>query len=190
MPQQAERRLLQRPESIHFDLPDRAKLLNPNERNRNRRGPIYFPFMNQRRMNMDKLPSSPEPSVEVISTYTRAQALEDGLLLDVTEVAREVGFCWPVAMTRAAWEDCVAWSETDNQRQLYQDESARLWDVLWVAWNAIRRNPRNEPWVRYHLCRVPRDGKSVTPSAATLKLVAGPDDGGEPVVTILHPDED
>lgn len=29
---------------------------------------------------------------EVISTYTRAQAIEDGTLIDVGDMAREVGF--------------------------------------------------------------------------------------------------
>ena len=70
---------------------------------------------------------------EVIYRYTRAQAIEDGVLVDVSETAREAGFRWPVAMTSAAWADCVAWSEEDNQRQVNQDESGRLWDVLWSA---------------------------------------------------------
>jgi len=68
-----------------------------------------------------------------ICAYTRADAIADGTLVDVTETAREAGFRLPVAMTAAAWADCVTWSETDNQRQTHQDESGRLWDVLWMA---------------------------------------------------------
>jgi len=34
----------------------------------------------------------------VIHTYTRAQAIEDGVLIDVSEMAREAGFRWPVAV--------------------------------------------------------------------------------------------
>jgi len=74
---------------------------------------------------------------EVIYTYSRAQAIEDGVLVDVSETAREAGFRWPVAITQAAWEDCIAWTEDDNNRQVYQDESGRLWDVLWMALHAI-----------------------------------------------------
>lgn len=36
---------------------------------------------------------------EPISVYTRAQAIEDGVLVDVTEAARRHGFIIPVAMT-------------------------------------------------------------------------------------------
>ena len=60
---------------------------------------------------------------ELISTYTRAQALDDGVLVDVSAIAAEAGFKWPAAMTRAAWEDCVAWGEADSKRQTYQDEA-------------------------------------------------------------------
>ncbi len=59
----------------------------------------------------------------VVSSYTRTQAIEDGVLVDVSEMAQEAGFKHPVALTRAVWEDCVAWDEGDNNHQTYQDES-------------------------------------------------------------------
>ena len=62
----------------------------------------------------------------VISSYSRAQAIEDGVLIDVSEMAREAGFKHPVALTSAAWEDCVAWNSDNKKRQTYQDESGRL----------------------------------------------------------------
>lgn len=126
---------------------------------------------------------------EVIYRYTRAQAIEDGVLVDVSETAREAGFRWPVAMTSAAWADCVAWSEEDNHRQVYQDESGRLWDVLWMAFNAIR-SANNGTQLEYQLYRVPRDGKGVEARLTSLKLVCGPGDAAEPVVTIMLPGED
>ncbi len=70
---------------------------------------------------------------EVISTYSRAQAIADGVLVDAGPMAAEAGFKWPVALTAAAWVDCVAWSDEDNHQQGYQDESGRLWDVLFSA---------------------------------------------------------
>ena len=36
---------------------------------------------------------------EVISCYTRKQAIEDGVLVDVSQTARECGFRHPVAVT-------------------------------------------------------------------------------------------
>ena len=60
---------------------------------------------------------------EVISTYSRAQAIEDGVLVDAGEMATEVGFRIPVALTAAAWSDCVVWSHADSEHQVHQDQS-------------------------------------------------------------------
>lgn len=127
---------------------------------------------------------------EVIYAYTRAQAIADGVLVEVSQTAREAGFRVPVALTRAAWEDCVALSEEDSRRQLHQDESGRLWDVLWMAMNAIRRRSSDASQTLFQLYRVPRDGKCQGPLLIALKLVVGPGDAGEPVITIMQPQED
>lgn len=126
----------------------------------------------------------------VVYQYTRAQALADGILVDVSLLAREAGFTLPVAITQGAWHDCVAWSEQDSGNQLYQDESGRLWDVLWMAVNVIRSATGCGNRLLFSLCRVPRDGKSTKATAVTLKLIIGPGDQGEPVMTILLPEED
>ncbi|MCY4582440.1 MAG: hypothetical protein OXE50_06530, partial [Chloroflexi bacterium] len=70
---------------------------------------------------------SPDP---VISTYSRAQAIEDGILVDVSDTAREAGFSIPVAVTRTVWTRLIALP--DGYRG-FQDERGRLWDVLWMA---------------------------------------------------------
>ena len=127
---------------------------------------------------------------EVTSTYTRAQAIEDGVLIDAGSMAQDAGFKWPVAVTSAAWADCVAWSEDDNRQQVYQDESGRLWDVLFMASHAIQICSGSGDRLLFQLYRVPVDGQSVTAELTTLKLIVGPGDHGEPVITILLPDED
>ena len=68
---------------------------------------------------------------EAIHTYSRAQAIEDGVLVDVTETAKEAGFKFNTVVTRAVWEDCIAWNNSDEVA--YQDESGRLWDVVFMA---------------------------------------------------------
>jgi hypothetical protein len=126
----------------------------------------------------------------VISVYTRAQALADGVLIDAGPMAREAGFRWPVAVTAAAWEDCVAWTESDSDRQTHQDQSGRLWDVLFMAAYAARANAEAGSELRFELYRVPRDGRSTQAALTTLKLAVGPGDEAEPVITILLPQED
>ena len=125
---------------------------------------------------------------DIISSYTRAQAIEDGMLVDVTATAKEAGFVYPVAMTAAAWADCVAWTDEDTKRQAPQDEFGRLWDVLWMAKMAARSGGGTE--ILYTLYRVPRGGKAQKPRLIHLKLVCGPGDTPEPVITIMLPDED
>jgi hypothetical protein len=125
---------------------------------------------------------------EPIHIYTRRQALEDGYLVDVTTTAQEAGFRVPVAITQAAWANCVAWTEEDSQRQVYQDEAGRLWDVLWMASLAARRGSGER--LAFQLYRVPRGGRGVRPRLVSLHLVIGPGDQGEPVITILMPNED
>lgn len=40
---------------------------------------------------------------DLIHRYTRAEALRDGVLIDVSQTARDAGFRYPVALTAAAW---------------------------------------------------------------------------------------
>ena len=127
---------------------------------------------------------------DVISTYTRAQAIEDGQLIDVSETAREAGFTLPVAMTATVWADCIAWTDDDIEKQAYQDESGRLWDVLYMAYHGIRTSKASGDQLLYQLYRVPRDGHSTEAVLVTLKLIIGPGDTLEPVITILLPNED
>ncbi|TDC34242.1 hypothetical protein E1211_17915 [Micromonospora sp. 15K316] len=126
---------------------------------------------------------------EIIHAYTRAQALADGALVDAGPMAREAGFAAPVALTRAAWEDCVGWGDADSERKgTVQDEKGRLWDVLWMAISAARRN-RGGDRVPFRLVRVPRTGTGRQPRLVELTLTIGPGDNGEPVFTIMEPHE-
>ena len=129
------------------------------------------------------------PFGDVIYSYTRAQALEDGYLVDVSEMAREAGFKLNTVLTRTVWNDCVEWDDDDSKRQTYQDQDGRLWDVLFMASNSARMNP-NSSQILYQLYRVPRGGRGKRAKLVTLKLHIGPGDQGEPVITIMMPNED
>ena len=58
-----------------------------------------------------------------------------------------------------------------------------------MAHHAIRSSRTGGDRLTFQLYRVPRDGKSTEASLTTLKLIVGPGDRGEPVITILLPDE-
>lgn len=122
---------------------------------------------------------------EIISVYTRAQALSDGVLIDVTDTAGEAGFRVSVALTAAVWADCVAWDHEHEQAP--QDEPGRLWDVLVMAAHAARFN-KGDSRAPFYVLRIPSQGQRAEP----VQLVAhiGPGDDGEPVITIMQPGED
>ena len=134
---------------------------------------------------------------EPISTYTRAQAIEDGQLIDVSTTAREAGIVWPVALTGAAWADCVEWTDATEARKGYagQSESGRLWDVIWMLSLALRGALRrgldaSQQPLFYTLLRTPTAGRGVMPRKVTLKFIVGRDDTGRPCITLMLPNED
>lgn len=127
---------------------------------------------------------------EVSYSYTREQALQDGVLVDVSATAQEAGFTLPVAVTRAVWVDCVEWPEELNAiKKTVQDEAGRLWDVIYMASVAARQN-QDKSVVSYCVLRVPTEGKKRRPREVELMMTIHGDDQGEPVITISQPNED
>jgi len=121
---------------------------------------------------------------EVIYSYTRAQAIEDGVLVDVTEKGKEAGIKFPVALTSAVWSEYVEVPEGLEAEG--QSIDGRLWDVLFMFAYAAKRH-RGGPEMLYRLAVRNKPGKTLT---VTLKAVIGPGDKGEPVITIMKPNED
>ncbi len=141
---------------------------------------------------------SPETETDdgwvVIHAYTRAQALDEGMLVDVSGTAREAGFVWPVAVTAEVWrlieqvpDDC-SWESPEG----------RLWDVLNMLRAALkaaqRRGPSGRPddflvadsGVETHFRLIlHHDETLVNEGLIVFKALAGPGDDGEPVLTIL-----
>jgi Family of unknown function (DUF6573) len=116
---------------------------------------------------------------EVISTYSREQALEDGVLVDVSAMAKEAGFKVPVAVTSALWSLLEPSSMDEG---LGQSVEGRLWDVLAV----LRASARGGDAVVFDV--LVASGEGTHP--VRLKGIIGPGDHAEPVITIMLPDED
>src|SRR5262249_13824446 len=110
-------------------------------------------------------------------------AIRDGVLIDVSATAKEAGFRFPVALTRAVWERCVAVPPGVE----CQDEAGRLWDVLWLLRCAISRSADGSE-VPFAL-HVRNDNRAPPPPLVRLKAQCGPGDQGEPVVTVMMPEE-
>lgn len=121
---------------------------------------------------------------DVIYSYTRRQAIEDGVLVEVSrEVAGQAGFKCSMALTSAVFQGCVEWPKCEPG----QDELGRLWDVLWMARCAAARAPDSSQ-TPFQILRVERGSEA--PTRIDLRLVIGPGDDGEAVATIMEAGED
>ena len=124
---------------------------------------------------------------EVIHQYTRAQAIEDGVLVELSsKVAREAGWQYPVACTNKVWEEVINWD--NDSEEAYQDIDGRLWDVLFMA-SMEARKCGSEPVMNFKMMSIPRHEKATESKEITLKAVIDGGDNGEPVVTIMGTDE-
>lgn len=135
---------------------------------------------------------------EVISCYSRADAIADGVLVDVSEDAREAGFKFPVAMTIGAytaaieaggkWEPEALGDGEILQLPGGQDCKGRLWDVFTMLKHAIRRPSTIAAMRRFSvLVDVHGNGRH---TRVDLKSICGPGDTAAPVLTIMLPNED
>ncbi len=95
-----------------------------------------------------------------------------------------------MALTAAGWVDCAAWADADSERQVHQDAAGRLWEVLYMGAYALGTRVGGGAWLHYSLYRVPRDGHSTQAKLTNPKMMVGPGDDGEPVITILLRNED
>ncbi len=131
----------------------------------------------------DKNPFEDAP---VIFSYTRAQAIDDGVLVDLTEWAKETGFKAPVACTSTVWQGCVV--PPHGTEALGQSERGRGHDLLWMLYVSIKasKNAQRDQ-ILYWVLFLQAPGKL---EEVTLKAHFGPGDDGEPVITIMLPSED
>ncbi|MBN2561155.1 MAG: hypothetical protein JXQ75_09515 [Phycisphaerae bacterium] len=138
-------------------------------------------------MNENKLQASDNPfaGAPVIFSYTRTQAIEDGVLVDLTEWAKETGFRIPVACTSAVWHQYIV--PPDGTKELGQSERGRAHDLLYMLYTAIRQNPSDQDRLLYKVIFAQAPGKQET---VTLKAICGPGDKGEPVLTVMLRTED
>ena len=125
------------------------------------------------------------PFGEIIYTYTRAQAVADGVQVDVTKTAQEAGIKFPTFLTRAVFDAYVAVPPGVTG----QDEAGRLWDLVWMARFAILRS-------HGHTDRLPVAlyVRNDNHRAKLVKLIAVCSaldiDDPQPALTLMMPDED
>jgi hypothetical protein len=150
---------------------------NENEKNKNEGG-------KENEHGTEPVPGD----LPLVYRYSRADALRDGVLVDLTEWARDAGFILPVACTAAVWHHYLV--PDPSIRGMGQSEQGRVHDLMLVLRAAVVANAcggmvadRMEFGVG--LLMPPRQHVSVAFVAFCV-----PGDAGEPVITIMLPEED
>ena len=130
-------------------------------------------------------PHDADPFGPVIYSYTRAQAVADGVQVEVSKTAREAGIKFPVFLTRTVFDAYVEVPPDVTG----QDEAGRLWDIVWMLRFAILRSRPGADRLPVALY-VRNDNRRAT----LIKLVATCGaldiDDPQPAITVMMPDED
>lgn len=136
-------------------------------------------------MTNKTIAEGPWAGFEVISVYTREQAIEDGVLVDLsTNFPNDTRlFKWPVACTSAVWSEMEASAREDKT-----EVGVYVWDVCQMAYLTISRQQSDDPVMYFKVCLPLRENG--TPRI--LKMVAGPigPEDASPCLTIMMPHED
>ena len=140
---------------------------------------------------------------EPIYAYTRAQAIADGVLVDLTSatddrgqrLCQEAGFRLPVAITRTAWAKVIeaggSW-KTEGEGEILelkggQSLTGRLWDVLHMLRVACGQVGADDRVHFQVLVDVNGDGRH---EKVRLWALCGPGDDASPVITVMLEGED
>ena len=127
----------------------------------------------------EKTEEGPPP---VIASYSRAQAISDGVLINVTATAQQIGFRFPTALTAAVWKTHVD-IPRDTAGRLDNDG---LWDILLGLRNSAKEGATKDTL----LFTAKLNNFWYPTEPVQLKAVCSPGDDGEPVITIMFPEED
>lgn len=77
---------------------------------------------------------------EILTAYTREEAIAHGLLVDVTSTAAGAGFTVPVAVTWGAWSASVEWNPAGRLQDTLASKPDRLQRLLAQLMGTITRS--------------------------------------------------
>jgi hypothetical protein len=123
-------------------------------------------------------------SIQLIHSYTRKQALEDGILIDVTDIGLFAGFKVPVAIT-ALVHGITSIHEIPGDGRPLRWFLHKL--LLIAQLHASYERNRNSREFNYD---VPFMDENQERQIEHFKCVLGPDDDGFPCVTVMMTWED
>ena len=111
-------------------------------------------------------------------TKTRQDAIDDGDLIEITRMGRDMGIMFPLAVSARAAESMVPFPNIPQDTV-----TENLWDTLHAFRDRARTTTEDEFEFQVSLYQ-----NGLVPTL-TFKAAVSPGDDGEPVITIMLPDE-
>lgn len=140
--------------------------------------------------------------LETIYAYTRAQAIDDGVLVDITSLSKKFGCKYPVAVTTAVYERYLVGAIPGLDEGSLSD--VKVAALMASMLRATREQPPTDTLTFGFIAAIHDGGNWLTSERVVsnpmfprshFRLAAvvahcGPGDDGKPVITIMLPGED
>ena len=129
-------------------------------------------------------PSEPQPQGPPVQLITnRQQAIQAGILIDVTEDAKKLGLTFPITITKPLWDIGIAPIEGISE----QDKAERLRDVLMAFRLRLAGQSTLSPLIDFPaMLALPPGG---VPQPVPLFAMIQPDEQNRATATLLLPNE-
>jgi uncharacterized protein DUF6573 len=121
---------------------------------------------------------------DIVFTYTRKEAIDDGVLIDITDQAKESGFKIPVAVTDTLYNKYL--NPSEELEKCGQSLEGRIHDMVYILYLSARKKTVCTVLFKVYFLLKPGND----PEDFYLKAVISPGDEGEAVITIMLPNED
>lgn len=140
---------------------------------------------NEQNQNKEKLESLFKDA-EIIYTYTRQDAINDGVFLDVTEQAKKVGFRVSVAITNQGIDRLIVNGNNSLEQPEPYDEALKdfLISVLFYINSEINVNPNERLFTKGSYNFYPNKEK-----LTKFWIAVEGDQNGNPALNIFLPEE-
>ena len=125
---------------------------------------------------------------DIVFTYTRKQAIKDGVLIDITDTAKEIGFISCVAVTNIVWHGYIV--SAKEIEYFGRSAKGRIWDVISRLYFKILCSEATDVVHFKTVFMMPDERDIYRHETVELKAVVSAGDNGEPVLTIMLPEED
>lgn len=131
----------------------------------------------------------------IIFAYTREDGIADGTFVDLTKLAKDLGdpslcpFKINVTCTNRVFDELIG---LPDNYQGYQDVKGRLWDVMYMTVQAIRKSLNDSRCtVKMVVKKIKKDGTDYQGSPSNVEFVAALDQGRDGMgINLFFADED